>query len=106
MQDRKLRVPAPKRSLRAGLASRHASAKIRRSGADRTRRGGLMAEDSVWRRCEMGTNHIACFGIWRRGTRRQAERHNRAGLTRWHMPYQGGVKIHLSGAVREVVNED
>ncbi len=54
----------------------------------------------------MGNNHIACFGIWRRGTRRQAERSNRSGLTRWHMPYRGTTQIVLPGAFREVVNKD
>jgi len=45
-----------------------------------------------WRRCEMGTNHIACFGIWRRGTRRQPRRPNRTGATRWHKPYKSQAK--------------
>jgi len=107
MQDRKHREPAPKRSLRAGLALRHASAATRRSsGTERTRRGSLTTEDAVWRRCEMGTNHIACFGVWRRGTRRQAERLNRSGITRWHMPHQGGANFVLPGARHDAINQD
>ncbi len=106
MQDRKHGVPAPKRSLRAGLASRHASADIGRSGAERTRRGSLVAVDTVWRRCETGTNHIACFGVWRRGTRRQAERLNRSGITRWHMPRRGGANFVLPGARHDAINQD
>ena len=107
MQDRKHREPAPKRSLRAGLALRHASAATRcSSGTERTRRGSLTTEDAVWRRCEMGTNHIACFGVWRRGTRRQAERLNRSGITRWHMPHQGRANFVLPGARHDAINQD
>ncbi len=47
-----------------------------------------MLTPSVWRRCELGTNHIACYGIWRKGRRRDAARANRAGETRWHRPYR------------------
>ena len=72
----------------------------------RRRRGQLMAEAAEWRRTELGTNHIASFGVWRRGTRRQATRLNRSGVTRWHMPHQGGVRIALPGAVRETANEN
>ncbi|MEI9992880.1 MAG: hypothetical protein WDM86_22995 [Rhizomicrobium sp.] len=54
----------------------------------------------------MGTNPIACFGIWRRGTRRQAERLNRSGITRWHMPHQGGAHLVLPGVRHDVVNQD
>jgi hypothetical protein len=53
----------------------------------------------------MGTNHIACFGVWRRGTRRQADRPNRTGTTRWHMPCRKGVALVLSG-VREAGRQD
>lgn len=53
------------------------------------------AQADTWRRTEMGTNHIACFGIWRRGTRRQADRPNRANLTRWHMPHRPGAAFTL-----------
>ena len=107
MQDRKTREPAPKRSLRAGLASRHAaSGQARRSGADRHRRGSLTTENAEWRRCETGTNQIACFGVWRRGTRRQAERTNRGGITRWHMPHQGGATFVLPGARHDAINQD
>ncbi len=96
MPHRSQGEPAPKRGLRAGLAL--PPAQTRRDGAERTRRGSLTTEDAVWRRCEMGTNHIACFGIWRCGTRRQAERLNRAGLTRWHMPRQGSAGPILATA--------
>jgi hypothetical protein len=43
---------------------------------------------SAWRRCEMGTNHIACYGVWRKGRRRDAVRVNRGCETRWHRPYR------------------
>jgi hypothetical protein len=36
----------------------------------------------------MGTNHIACYGVWRKSRRRDAPRANRAGDTRWHRPYR------------------
>jgi len=58
------------------------------SGAARGRRGVWMLIPSAWRRCEMGTNHIACYGIWRKGRRRDALRVNRTGETRWHRPYR------------------
>ncbi|MEJ0025791.1 MAG: hypothetical protein WDN01_07170 [Rhizomicrobium sp.] len=108
MRSRKHMEPAPKRSLRVGLAARHAASadKGRRSGAERTRRGSHTALNAAWRRCEMGTNQIACFGVWRRGTRRQAERRNRSGITRWHMPHQGGAHLVLPGARHDVVNQD
>ncbi|HEY0303049.1 MAG TPA: hypothetical protein VGC36_17005 [Rhizomicrobium sp.] len=70
------------------------------------RRGRKAAQGAVWRRTEMGSNHIACFGVWRRGTRRQAVRTDRSGTTRWHMPHQGGAAIPLPGAVRESANQD
>jgi hypothetical protein len=56
------------------------------------------AQIDTWRRTEMGTNHIACFGVWRRGTRRQAERPNRANTTRWHMPHRHDSAFTLAGA--------
>ncbi len=99
MQHRSHGEPAPKRGLRAGLAL-HA-AQTRRDDMGRTRRGSLTSEDAVWRRCEMGTNHIASFGVWRRGTRRQAERLNRSGITRWHRPHQAGaVRIFATSPAR------
>ncbi len=105
MQSRTHREPAPTRSLRAGLALREAaSGQAGRSGAGRARRGSLTTENAVWRRCEMGTNQIACFGVWRRGTRRQAERLNRSGITRWHMPHQGGAV--LPGARHDAISQD
>ena len=105
MQD--LSQPTAPRSLRAGVGARaFASADIRkRGGVQRTYRGRKMA-GAVWRRCEMGTNHIACFGVWRRGSRRQADRRNRCGLTRWHMPHQRGVGMALPGARRDSAHQD
>jgi hypothetical protein len=91
------------RSLRAAVRE---SADGDLHDGTRRRRGSLMAGTAAWRRTELGTNQIASFGVWRRGTRRQATRLNRAGLTRWHMPHQGGVKIALPGAVRETANEN
>jgi hypothetical protein len=105
MQD--LSQPTAPRSLRAGVGARaFASADIRkRGGVQRTHRGRKMA-GAVWRRCEMGTNHIACFGVWRRGTRRQAMRSTRSGTTRWHMPHQGDAAVVLPGADREIAHQD
>jgi len=93
------------RSLRAGVGVRETIlADDRCRDGSRTRRGSLVAENAVWRRTEMGTNHIACFGVWRMGTRRQADRLNRSGQTRWHMPHQGGAVI-LPGASNEAAHE-
>lgn len=108
MQDRNKRIAAQRRSRHAALASRFDMPVPRRAGGDgaRRRRGALASENALWRRCETGTNHIASFGVWRRGTRRQAERLNRSGITRWHMPHRGGVRIVLPGALSDVVNQD
>ena len=69
------------------------------AGADgmRRRRGVLMVENAVWRRTELGTNHIASHGVWRKGSRRQAARLNRSGDTRWHKPHKSGAAIALPG---------
>lgn len=56
------------------------------------------AQADSWRRIEMGTNHIACFGVWRRGTRRLAERRNRTNTTRWHMPHRCDAAFTLAEA--------
>jgi hypothetical protein len=93
------------RALRAGLSRRLLRALPARGDATRRRRGALFAVPAEWRRCEMGTNHIASFGVWREGTRRMAERHNRTGATRWHKPYRGGVALALP-TFGEAVNED
>lgn len=105
MQDQSQPHQSAARSLRAGVAARpFAVADIRkRGGAQGTVRGRKTAS-AVWRRTEMGTNHIACFGVWRRGTRRQAERKGRTGETRWHMPHRAA--IVLPGAAREVAHQD
>jgi hypothetical protein len=108
MQDLSQPTFTAPRALRAGVAARSfAVADIRKRGAvQATRRGRKAALGPVWRRTEMGTNHIACFGVWRRGTRRQAARPERLGTTRWHMPHHGGAAVVLSGAAREVANQD
>jgi hypothetical protein len=93
-------LKAEKRSWRAGLAP-HLSRTPKRHGM---RRGTLDTDNTPWRRCAMGTNHIACFGVWRRGTRRQAERANRAGITRWHKPHREA-RV-LSAAIDDAVNQD
>jgi hypothetical protein len=73
------------------------------SGARRLRSG---SRREAWRRTEMGTNHIACFGVWRRGTRRQAAQVNRTGMTRWHMPHRQDAVFTLAGAQKsEAINE-
>jgi hypothetical protein len=97
--------PKP-RGLRAGVSVRRAASaeQPRHGGRSRTRRGSLTALPEEWRRCDMGTNHIACFGVWRRGTRRQADRLNRSGITRWHMPHRRGAT--LAGAHHEAANEN
>jgi len=94
------------RDRRATLPSRlHAAGPVRQ-GADRLRRGAQASLPDVWRKTELGTNHIASFGVWRRGERRQAERANRSGSTRWHMPHKSGTAIVLTGVIYEAVNED
>lgn len=106
MQEPAEELFSPRRALRTGIRGLIPADQRKRSGSERTRRGTLTAPWSVWRRTEMGTNHIACFGVWRRGTRRQAERLNRTGTTRWHMPCGNGVAVVLPGAVREAVHLD
>ncbi len=76
------------RSLRASVKVRAGMAQTRDAGASPSRafRGEhLTNAPSVWRRCEMGTNRIACKGIWRKGSRRIAARKNRVGDTDWHL---------------------
>lgn len=91
---------AEKRSLRTGLAPRLAQGREKRV----VRRGALNINDTPWRRCAMGTNHIACFGVWRPGTRREAERANRAGITRWHMPHREAPVLSI--AIDDAVGQD
>ena len=55
--------------------------------ASRSRRGLINVVPTKWRACAMGTNHIACYGVWRVATRRQKHRLNRTGTTRWHKPH-------------------
>jgi hypothetical protein len=78
---------------------------IRRRSAS-ARRSRNTARVAVWRRMEQGTNHIAAFGVWRTGTRRQAALKTRAGTTRWHMPHRDGSAIALSGAHHENSSQD
>ena len=108
MQDLDQPMPAAPRTSRAGVAARpFASAQVRESGGARhTRRGRRTVRIAIWRRIELGTNQIASFGVWRRGTRRQVMRQDRPDTTRWHMPYQGGTAIHLPAAVRDVAGEN
>ena len=83
----RLRLAGNFRGLRAGIVVR-ACPEVRKdeAPATRQRRGHLMILPSQWRRCEPGTNHISCFGVWRKGARRLAKRANRAGETRWQRP--------------------
>ncbi len=107
MPDRSRPLSIVPRSLRAGVAARSfGSADSRKRGGAQSTRRGRKAQGAVWRRTEMGTNHIACFGVWRRGTRRQAVRQDRSGTTRWHMPHQGGAGIVLPGVAREFAHQD
>jgi hypothetical protein len=77
-------------SPRATRAARSAprSANVAIAVQARPRRGTMNILLSEWRRCEMGSNHIACYGVWRTGARRQPGRPNRYGETRWHMPHR------------------
>ena len=106
MQDLDSKPRPAARDRRAALASHLSAARASRRTAGRVRRGSASTIPDVWRKTELGTNHIACFGVWRRGTRRQAERSNRSGTTRWHMPHRSGASTVLSGARHEAVNED
>ncbi len=107
-----MRTPAKQstsnpRGKRAGVAAPAVpSVEMRkRDGASNARRRSPEAHADEWRRIEMGTNHIACFGGWRRGARLQAGCVNRSGTTRWHMPHRTGVAFTLAGAAHEAVNE-
>jgi hypothetical protein len=75
------------RSVRAAHASRESrrAAGCGRFGPSRRRRGHLNQLAAEWRRCALGTNHIANLGVWRVRTRRQAPRANRTGVTHWQM---------------------
>jgi hypothetical protein len=86
-----------RRAQRAGIRGLSSTANGRARG--RVRRGTLTILPSAWRRTVPGTNHIACFGVWRPGARREAERSNRTGATRWHMPCrQGAVPLSVEAA--------
>lgn len=76
----------PARSLKA-VACRHVTqvSHRRKDSLFRQRRGLLTELPPVWRRCALGTNHIAAHGVWRIGRRRTAPRLNRCGETRWHL---------------------
>jgi hypothetical protein len=51
----------------------------------RARRGLLMTLPLAWRRCALGSNHIASHGVWRAGRRRAVAQPNAKGETRWHL---------------------
>jgi len=87
MQGRTGDTCSHRRALRAGIAS-PGLPNAAPHGGGRVRRGTLSERPQAWRRTEPGSNHIACFGIWRPGSRRQAVRTNRFGITRWHMPHR------------------
>lgn len=107
MQDLSQHAPTAKRSVRAGVRARACADADTKERAARTQRGRKPAAGATWRRCEMGTNHIACFGVWRRGTRRQVVRPGRSDRTRWHMPHRGDAAVVLPGAVAdEVTHQD
>jgi hypothetical protein len=81
--------PVSTRRSRCAAVRRRAVFPRRRAGSSfpvRRRRGYWMLLATPWRRCVMGTNHISCFGIWRKGSRRQALRVNRQGDARWNRP--------------------
>jgi len=75
------------RGVRATPSIRSDSRAVKRKAPHSTRpRRGHIGELAVeWRRCSPGTNHIANLGVWRVGSRRQAERVNRTGDTHWQM---------------------
>src|SRR3569832_1949911 len=102
---RRMREPAKPststaRNMRArsGVLSERSSEERLRQGSSSTRRLRSQARVDAWRRTEMGTNHFAKNRIWRRGTRRQAERMNCTGITRWHMPHRPVAAFTLAGA--------
>jgi hypothetical protein len=98
-----LSSPRAKRAQIAGPAL--PSIAKRKGGASHTRRLRPESLAGDWRRIEMGTNHIACFGIWRRGTRRQAACVNRSHTTRWHMPHRFGAAFVLIGVANDAAHE-
>ncbi|HEX4301868.1 MAG TPA: hypothetical protein VHZ78_03690 [Rhizomicrobium sp.] len=102
MQDLSQSTPTAPRSLRVGIGARALAG----GGVRRTLRGRKTVASNTWRRCEMGTNHIACFGVWRRGTRRQVVRNARPGTTRWHMPHPDDAAFVLRGAEGEIAYQD
>lgn len=74
------------REMRATIKSASFSAERRtvRGSSVRKRKGVIDMNNSSWRRCSLGTNHISAFGVWRQGERRRWRRANRRGETRWH----------------------
>jgi hypothetical protein len=84
----RIKPAEPVRRGRCAAVRRRAISPWRAAGNAfiRRRRGYWMLLATAWRRCAMGTNHISCFGIWRKGTRRQALRVNRHGDARWNRP--------------------
>jgi hypothetical protein len=108
MREPAKQVPSGMRSMRACTAARSVLAvnqrKPRCTSAARRLRAEACTPD--WRRTEMGTNHISCFGVWRRGARRKVLRKNRSGMTRWHMPHRHDAALTLvPGAIHEAAGE-
>ncbi len=99
MREPAKQAPSGARAHRACIAV-NATDMVRaeRRNAPGERRLRADSQTDSWRRTEMGTNHIACFGVWRRGARRQAERLNRTNTTRWHMPHRTDAVFTLAGA--------
>ena len=102
-------VSSRRRARRAAVKHMRASPALRtaKHGPVRARRGLWMVLANAFRRCAMGTNQISCFGIWRRGTRRQAIRSNRHGETRWLRSARNiaaPANISLSGFQKEFLS--
>lgn len=103
MREPANQMPSGTRALRARVAARSFVDQGRQRTTSNARRLRAEACAADWRRIEMGTNHIACFGVWRTGTRRQVVRVNRSLMTRWHMPHRAA--LTLPGAVQEAAGE-
>jgi hypothetical protein len=88
------------RARRAGIGGKSA-APCKLGASTPGGRGLIGVIAQVWRRSELGTNHIASYGVWRRHTRRQAPRRNRASETRWHRPFREAAFALVGQAKRE-----
>lgn len=87
-EPRRMRSPALcfSREFRATIKSTSFTAERRtaRCSSERKRKGFMDMNNTSWRRCSLGSNHISAFGVWRQGERRRRRRTNRRGDTRWH----------------------